>query len=820
MKLSYQLLGEMVDLSETTADKVEYELTFHTAAIEGYETTGAGLEGLVTGRVTAVRPHPNADKLRLCTVESTGASADPKALEGAVEVVCGAPNVAEGQIIVYAPEGATLPGGPDEKPFTLERRAIRGIESCGMICSEREMGLGENHDGILVLPADTPVGVPFVEAVAVRDSIFEVENVSVTHRPDLWGHVGWARELGALLHKPFELPAILDTAELPEEGVPFPIAIDDEQGCRRYVGIVIENLTNGPSPLPLRRRLEALGVRSIDLLVDLTNLVLLEQGQPLHAFDLRDVRGGEIRVRSATPGETMRTLDDQERTLTPEDLVIADGEGPVAIAGVMGGEHSEVRADTTAILLESATFDPLRVRRTATRLGLRTEASTRFEKSLDPELALQAALRFAWLVKHYMPEARFSRPISDCFPRPFDPIELLLPYGLVRRRLGTRIADHRVRAILTSLGFATREEGEAVRVQVPSWRATKDVERPDDLVEEVGRVAGYHRIAAVPPIAPMQPRLPRPVRALERRVASVLSLEQGYAEVKHRSFYSAKEAARIGLGEIEHLRVVNPSSEEHSHMIQSTASDMLQTIQRNQVREPAGSVWEGARLFAPREGDLPFERAVFALASWSADEAAPGERFLVLVDDVRSLLARLGVHDIAVTNVESPALDPALPAATWLHPGRTARVSQGDTTLAVVGEVLPAIARAYEVVGRAALAEIDADALLAVHAQGDMPYEPVLRYPVVPFDVAVIVPRTTPAADVQRVMQDAVAESMRGLHVFDVYEGENIPAGSRSLALRCELFDRTRTLSTKAADALRKRVTDALKGAGWTVRAS
>ncbi len=813
MKLSYRWLGEMVDLTEADPDRVQHKLTFHTAEIEDQEPVGAGLAALLTGRVTAVRPHPDADKLRLCTVQ-TGEGEAP------VEVVCGAPNVAEGQVIAYAPEGATLPGGPDGAPITLERRTIRGVESCGMICSEREMGLGEGHDGILVLPADTPVGVPFAEACAIDDTIFEVDNVCVTHRPDLWGHLGWARELSALLHKPLQAPALLDLAELPSEGEAFPIAIDDEAGCRRYVGIVIENLTNGPSPLPLRRRLEALGVRSIDLLVDLTNLVLLEQGQPLHAFDLRDVRGGEIRVRSAAEGEVMNTLDGQARTLTAEDLVIADGEGPVAIAGVMGGENSEVRADTTAILLESATFDPLRIRRTATRLGLRTEASSRFEKSLDPELALQAALRFAGLVKHYMPEARFTRPLSDCYPRPYAGLELYLPYSLVRRRLGTRIADHRVRGILISLGFQATEDGDGVAVKVPSWRATKDIERPTDLVEEVGRVAGYHRIASVAPIAPMTPKLPRPVRALERRVAAVLSLELGHAEVKHRSFYSAKEAERIGLGAVAHLRVVNPSSEEHSHMIQSTAPDMLHTIVRNQVRVPSGTVWEGARLFVPRAAALPLERAVFSLASWAPDEVSPGAQFLAMLADVQALLTRLGITGAEVANAESPALCEGLPATTWLHPGRTARITRGEATLAVVGEVLPAVARRYEVAGRAALAEIDADALLVAHAERRVDYEPVLRYPVVPFDVAVIVPRTTPAGDVQRTMRAAVDGSIRDLHVFDVYEGEGIPAGERSLALRCELFDRAGTLSTKAADALRKRITDALSGAGWTVRRS
>jgi len=818
MKLSYAWLGEMVDLSATSPERLQHALTFHTAEIEDAVAVGAGLGDVLTARVIAVRPHPGADKLRLCTVQiGEDEQAEKPAVEK-LEVVCGAPNVAVGQIIAYAPEGATLPGGPDGIPITLTRKEIRGIESCGMILSERELGLGEDHDGILVLPPETPVGVPLIEALPIEDVLFEVDNVCVTHRPDLWGHLGWAREAAALMRQDLRSPALLDASEAPQEGVPFPVAIDDEAGCRRYVAMVIEGLQNGPSPLPLRRRLQSLGVRSVDLLVDLTNLVLFEQGQPLHAFDLRDVRGGEIRVRAATESETMKTLDGQERTLSPADLVITDGEGPVALAGVMGGENSEVRADTTAILLESATFDPLRIRRTATRLGLRTEASTRFEKSLDPELAMQAALRFAALAKTYMPGCRITRPISDVYPRPREDLELVLPYALVRRRLGMRIPDQRLRALLTALGFGVREQGESLHVKVPSWRATKDIERPEDLVEEAGRLAGYDRIAPVAPVMPMTPRRPRPERGLERGVAAVLSLELGHAEVKHRSFYSAKEAARIGLGDVEHLRVVNPSSEEHSHMIQSTAPAMLQTIQRNQVRFAHGGAWEPARLFVPSTGGLPYEVAVFGLAAWG-DEPDEGARFLTLMADVRTLCRRLGLAEIECANVEAPPLQRGLPGAVWLHPGRTACLTWRGRTLAVVGEVLPAVARRYGIEHRAALAEISAEVLLEASAAGGNGYDPLLRVPVVPFDVAVLVPRKTPSSEVRRVIRAAVEGSMRNLHVFDVYEGESIPAGQRSLALRCELFDREKTLSTKAADALRRTITGALKAAGWTVRA-
>ena len=810
MKLSYRWLSEMVDLSETPPSVLKQRLTFHTAEIEGQEEIGRGLEAVLTGRVVAVRPHPNADKLRLCTVEAGG---EP------IEVVCGAPNVAEGQVIAYAPEGATLPGGEGEEPFTLEAREIRGVLSRGMICSEREMGLGEDHDGILVLPDDTPVGVPLIEALPITDTILEIDNVCITHRPDLWGHVGWAREAGALLHATPTFPAVAEGDAIPSEGEPFPIAIDDPDGCRRYVGIVIEGLVNGPSPLWLKRRLEGLGVRSIDLLVDLTNLVLLEQGQPLHAFDLRHVRGGEIRVRTATVGETMTTLDGQERTLEPGDLVIADGEGPVALAGVMGGEDSEVRGDTTAILLESATFDPVRIRRTSTRLGLRSEASARFEKNLDPELAMQAALRFAQLCLELVPGCRISRPISDCYPRPYEPFDVDLPYGMVRRRLGLRVGDFRIRGILQSLGFRAVEDGEGMRVTIPSWRATKDIERAEDLVEEVGRIEGYHKLTPVAPVAPMQPMLARPARAVERKAAAVLSLERGYAEVKHRSFYGAEDAERVGLGDVAHLMVANPTSKDHDRLILTSAAGLLRMAAGNQHREPAGRLWASSRVFVPRDEGLPDERGVLAMLSWDTSDAdtPAGAQFLALLDDLRGLLARMGLDGVEVRN-GACALAPGLPEPCWLHPGRQAVLMRGDTLVAVVGEVLPAVARAWDLEGRAAFAEIALDPLVAALDEGGSRYEPVLRYPVVPFDVAVVVPRRTPAGDVAAVMRDAVEGSVRDVRVFDVYEGEGIAEGHRSLALRCELYDREATLSPKAADALRGAITAAFEARGWSVR--
>ncbi len=814
MRLSYRWLSELVDLSDVAPEQVAHLLTFHTAEIEDIHIIGADLDGVVTGKVTNVEPHPDADRLTVCTVE---VGDDTHA------VVCGAPNVAAGQTVCYAPAGVTVKG-PDG-PITLEKRKVRGVESSGMICAEDELGLGDDHSGIIVLDDEVATGVAVADALDLRDTIFELSNISITHRPDLWGHVGFARELGVLLRRDVNLPDVTETAEkiAAIEGEPYPVAIEDDEGCRRYVGVVIEGLSNRRSPLWLRRRLENLDVRAIDLLVDLTNLVLLEQGQPLHAFDLRDLAGSEIRVRRGNEGERMRSLDGIERELTAADVVIADAEKAVAVAGVMGGEDSGMRDDTSGLLLEAATFDPLRIRRTAQRLGMRTEASSRFEKSLDPELAMTAALRFAELVLEHVPDAKVTRPISDCYPRPYPETTIELSYALVRRRLGFKLGDGVIRSQLVRLGFSVEEIRGGLRVTVPSWRATKDVECAEDLIEEVGRIAGYDAVPVMAPVAPISPTRTPARRAVERRAGTIFSMDLGYAEVRNYSFYGEADAARAGIDGVEHLQLRNPLSEEQDRLVQTTAVNLLGCVERNQAREATGRMWESARLFPTPEAAqaLPDELRVLGAISWdrdAEDAAAPGAVFLELMGDVRDVVGRLHVRDYEVHDGGACAMAPRLPEPVWLHPGRNGVLRSGERLLGVVGEVAPSVVRAFGLKGRIAVAELDLDAIRECGESDRGSYTPVLRYPVVPFDVSIVVPRKTPAATVERTISAAVPDAIRNVRLFDAYEGENIAEGHRSLAFTCELFDRNATLSSKAADKLRKKVIEGLEDAGWTVR--
>jgi phenylalanyl-tRNA synthetase beta chain len=797
----------MVDLDGLGAAEVADALTFHVAEVEGVEAVGAALDAVRTARVLTAARHPQADRLSVCTVDAGDGVART--------VVCGAPNVAAGQVICHAPVGVTLPNG-----VTLARRPIRGVESDGMICAEDELGLGKDHDGILVLDPGTPLGRPVSEALGLRDDVLEVNNTAITHRPDLWGHVGFARELAAVLGRKLVLPGTANAeAALAAASGPAPsVTLDDADGCRRYVGLALEGVANGPSPLAVRRRLEALGVRSVDLLVDLTQLVMLEQGQPLHAFDARSLAGG-VRVRRARAGERLRTLDEVERALTPEDLVIADERRALAVAGVMGGADSGVRPDTTALLLESANFEATRIRRTSVRLGLRTDASARFEKSLDPVGARTAALRFLETLLRHVPGARLAGRPADVGRPPPPPRVIELPYERVRRRLGARVGDGESRARLLALGFGCTEGRDGLQVMVPSWRL-RDVTLSDDLVEEVGRTRGYEDVPSVAPVLPVHATRPPPARALERRVAAVLSLELGYAQTTCYSFYGAEAAGRLGLGGTAHLMLAHPLSAEQDRLELTTLPNLLQAAQRNQAHEPRGRLWESTRLIppSPKAGALPSEVPVFATVTWDrAAEDATGCTYRDALEDLRVLFRRVGLANPTVVEGVEP-LAAGLPRPGWLHPGRSALVRAGSDLLAVVGEVAPAVRRSFGLEGRVTHAGVEASALLrATHTAG-AEYAPVHRFPVAPFDVAVIVPRRTPAARVSEAIAAAAPGQVRNVRVFDVYEGAGIPAGHRSLALACDLLDPSGTLSPRAAEDLRKRVRAALEAAGWTVR--
>ena len=441
MKLSLRWLSRHVDLSHVEPKRIMADLTMSTAEIEGLEQFGAGLECLVIGHVRAREKHPDADKLSVCKVDLGDAG-------GVVKIVCGAPNVGPGQRVVVIRPGDVLPASGSKGAIKIRVGKIRGIESHGMICSESELGLSEEQDGIMVLDEDTPIGARFVDVAKVQDWIFEIDNKSINHRPDLWGHYGFARELAAIYGR--ELKPAAELIELPTAGEQVVVEIDDVMACPRYCGLVIDGVVCGPSPNELRWQLAAVGQRAINLPVDLTNFVMLDLGQPMHAFDHAHVGDGPIQVRHAHKGEKITTLDGTERKLIKTDLLICSGERPEALAGVMGGDGTMVEPGTTKLFLESANFHATTIRRTSIRLGLRTDASARFEKAQDPANAELAIHLYVGLLQEYCKTAVVAGPLSDPQGFAFEPPVVHLRRARLQTKLGLTLDDSQVTAILNS----------------------------------------------------------------------------------------------------------------------------------------------------------------------------------------------------------------------------------------------------------------------------------------------------------------------------------------------------------------------------------
>jgi len=795
MKVSLRWLQRHVELADKTAADVRQDLTMSTAEVEGVEALGQGLEQIRVGLVVACDKHPNADKLSLTRVDV--GSGDP------VAIVCGAPNVAAGQRVAVALPGVTLPG----RDAPLAKVKLRGVESCGMLCSERELGLGEGHEGILVLPPDAEVGKPLPEVLPVQDWVLEIDNKSINHRPDLWGHRGIARELAAIWGR--RLRPLVSPVPLPEEGVARPVIIDDLGACPRYCGLVVRSVAVRPSPSWLAYLLRAVGVRPINNLVDLTNFVMGDLGQPMHAFDLRHIDEDGVRVRHARPGESMRTLDGVERRLLEGDLLITAGDRPIALAGIMGGENSMVAADTTALFLESATFHPATVRRTSVRLGLRTDSSARFEKALDPasaELGIHAYLRaLADIGAPGLPG-----PVSDPADWRYEPRRVTLRKRRLARKLGVELPEADVARILTSLEFDVREYDEHFEVGVPSFRATKDVAIEDDLVEEVGRMHRYDAIPEQPLVGALTVPPKEPELWLARTLVKTAATELGCHEVYNYSFVPDAVLAACQAEGQAYVAVGNPVAPEIRRVRRHVLPSLLASLADNLRRQNEVRLVELGKGYDPTvRGDdgLPAESFELALA-WS--RTGPGDPYPELRSGVESLLRRVGcaceIHVLAVTHDR-----------VWIHPGRTAAIDAGGREVGYVGALHPDVAQRLSLPIATAVANLDLRAILAAGRQAKRLVR-IPRFPSQPVDVALIVPDAVRVADVEAFLAAAGAPLVREVRLFEVYRGDRLPAGTKSLNFTVVLGADDRTLAAEDEARFLAQVRERSPSIGATLR--
>jgi phenylalanyl-tRNA synthetase beta chain len=803
MKLSLNWLADHVDLAGLAPDAIAHELTMKTALIEGVERPGAGLEQVRVGLVVHQEKHPNADRLSFCKVDAGS---------GIVEVVCGAQNVAKGQKICYAPVGCTLPNG-----LTLEARKIRGILSHGMICSNAEMKLGEDHEGIRVLPEDSKIGTPIAALLGLDDVIFEIDNKSVTHRPDLWGHRGFARELAAIFERRMKPLAVDEKLAADPKG--FEIRLDDPAGCPLYLALRVEFESLPPTPPWIERRLTATGTRPISLLVDLSNYVMLELGQPTHPFDEAKLGGGRIVVRRAAAGEKLVTLDGQTRELTADDVVIADAARGIAIAGVMGGRESEVTAQTRRMLLESARFDGVRVRRTATRLGLRTEAVARFEKGLDAGLPELAVRRYAELLKQIAPGAKVRGGFAAAGAAPPRAAALKLRPERARVKLGYDLPTEEMKRRLASIGFVVRDAGGQLEVAPPKDDARRDVSCEDDLIEEVGRLAGYERVpSALPRVACDPPRID-PVRRIERTAIATLVHECGFAECLDYSFATDRQVELYHEGEGEgaprFVRLLNSLTVDATRLRRSLVPGLLDFTRRNLVDREEVRLVESGREYLhgePSEWEgsgLPRERRV--VVAIRARRNAEAEALVLQARaDAEALLARL--------NVAASGRRPAGKLPRFAHPGRAIEFIAEGRAVGIVAQLHPGIARRFAIEAPACVLEFDLAAVAATPRPATR-MKAISEFPPARRDLAVVTPDEKSVAEVVREIRAGGGERLAEVELFDVYRGGSLPAGHRSLAFRLEYRAPDRTLTDAEVDAMHAKVVERLAKQGIKLRA-
>ena len=802
MKVPYSWLTSYCDPG-LSAEEVGESLSMHSIELERISHLGApSSEGFVVGRVLSAEPHPNADRLRVCEVE-TG--------EGARTIVCGASNVAAGQTVAVVTPGARMPGG--EK---LKRAKLRGVESDGMILSEQELGIGDDHEGIMVLDPGPEPGTPLAEVLAVAEPVIELEPTS--NRVDCFGVYGVARELHAVTAAELAPPPWDGDAEATGEGTVddyASVTVEVPELCPRFSARVFTEVEIGPSPPWLKSRLTAAGMRPINNVVDITNYVMLMTAQPLHAFDLDEVRGGEIIVRTAREGETMTTLDGTERSFDADTVLVCDRDGPTGIAGIMGGLVSEVSESTTRVLLEVATWNGVNILRTSRKLGLRTDASNRNEKQLHPELALRAQ-RIASRLLVELCGARMVPGTIDAAAEIPGPRRVRLRGGRAERLLGLAIPFADQVTYLRRLDFEVEPDGDDLEATVPFHRHY-DVTREADLIEEVGRIHGYaeHLPATLPAATARGGRLSREQRL--RRRAEDLARDLGFDGIVTLSLTDPGQPGRLRIGDDDPraatIRISNPLSIDHSALRTTLLGGLLDVARYNLAHgAPRVALYESGRACL-REGEPldegtlggsfaglrpapafePWRLACLASgplpgAGWRGEAAEPD--FYSLKGALEGVAAGLGC-----------AVEVVPGGQPFLSPGRAGRVLVDGAEAGWVGEIHPLVCRAWDLDSAAAF-EVDLAPVVEASPSGSEQYEDVISFPAVEQDIAVVVADEVEAAQIRALVAEAGGELLRSIAVFDLYRGEQVGEGRKSLALRLEFRAADRTLTDEEVAAV------------------
>lgn len=768
MKFSYNWIRELVADLDCAPGPLERLITMKTAECEGIEPVGELLEGACAARVESVEPIGGGHNVK--AVVETGRY-------GVKTVVCGAPNCRPGVITAYVPIG---------------KKTVSGVESDGMLASAAELGINKDHAGIVELNA--AVGGPIPGCAP--DSVIDIDNKSITHRPDLWGHHGMAREVAAILGLQLKDPVRLEL--LPGGAPAIQVQIEDFDLCPRYSALVFENVSTFASPLWLQARLTAVGLNPISNIVDMTNFVMAELAQPMHAFDADLIQGDTIFVRPAKPGERFQALNDEWYTLEPSNLVIADASGAIALAGVIGGLSTSISANTKRVVLESANFQASSVRKTSSAIKLRTDASMRFEKAQDPANTVRGIARAIELLHEIAPGMRTVGGVADVKREMAPPPAIELPLDWLERKLGRAIAAGEVRQILERLQFGVAEPKPNVfSVTVPSWRATKDISIKDDLVEEVGRMVGYDSITPKAPLVPASVPPANPGRKFQHDVRN-LFVDLGFTEVYNYSFLSEEAVRAFGLEPAEHLRVTNPIAADQALMRTSLLPGIRSNVQENAKHRESFRLFEAGLEIHPEGSGLPREipHLVAAIYERHGDGAA-------------------GLFEIkrAAECLMPGARAIPAEARAFEHPARSAEVEWKGERVGRIFELHPSLIEA----GRAALLDLDLAAVQRLSA-AETKYAAIRRYPSSAFDLSVIAGPRELAGELESRVASFAGPLLESIQFLRVYSGPPLAEGQKSVSFRVTLGSAERTLASEEVSEIRARIIEGMRGFGYELR--
>ncbi len=755
MKVPMSWFGDYLDISGISPKQYSDALTMSGSKVEGVENLGKDLDRVVAGKIESITPHPDSDHLVICMV-NVGAEN--------LQIVTGAPNVKEGQIVPTALDGSTLPNN-----VKIKKGKLRGVESNGMLCSHDEMGISEAdlgyepEYGILVLPEDTEIGIEMRDYFGLNEDVVEFEITS--NRPDCFSVIGLARETAVTFDKDFNVPTPKYTEDTDDIKNYISVEVKNPDKCTRYSAKMVKNVKIGPSPKWISARLRACGVRSINNIVDITNYLLLEYGQPMHAFDLRDLSGGKIVVRDAENGEAIKTLDEQDRSLTANDLVIADGERAVAVAGVMGGFNSEVKPDTTTVVFESATFDGASVRQTAQRLGLRTEASSRYEKGLDANNTVPALERACELVQ-MLGAGEVVGGMIDVVGNTRPLVTLSLRPEKINAFLGTEIETADMIATLQKLGFEVDEAN--MTVTAPSFRP--DIEAEADVAEEIARFYGYDKIPSTLLTGEATVGGKTPLQKLRDKINRTL-VGCGMSEIYTYTFTSPSDFDKIKIPTDSELRntvkITNPLGEDTSVMRTTTIASMLNILSYNyNHRNENASLFEIGKIYLPKGDVLPEEPEKVTLGMYGDSD------FFSMKGIVELLAENLNINDIEFTReTENPTF----------HTGRCAKVLVNGKDCGIMGEIHPDVLSTYGIEVPAYVAELDLATIFA--SSGEVvKFKQLPKFPQAQRDIALLVDKDVQVADLEKTIKKASGDILDSIKLFDVYEGSQIPEGKKSVA--------------------------------------